>query len=82
MGTPGERAVGLFILAFVLFTPPFLSIFSRESFLFGVPLLFLYIFFAWGAVVFLIARNAFLKGPRTPEAAGRKLFSRDSQGEV
>jgi len=80
MGTPGERAVGLFILGFVLFTPPFLSIFSQEIFLFGIPLLFLYIFAAWGTVVFLIARNAFVKGPRTFKAGEQKAFTRDDQG--
>jgi hypothetical protein len=51
----GERLVALFILGAVLFNPPFLSIFNRAAHLFGIPLLYVYLFFAW---VFLITLSA------------------------
>ena len=36
----GERAIALFVIAILALCPPLLTIFNRESFAFGVPLLY------------------------------------------
>lgn len=41
------RYVGLFLLGWLLFSYPVLTIFNSDTRLFGIPLLFLYIFLAW-----------------------------------
>ena len=75
-GLIGERAFGLFLVALLLLNPPILTIFSAEAFLFGVPLLYLYLFGVWGGIIALIALHAFAARPRRGgtggEAAGRK----------
>ncbi|WP_193367666.1 hypothetical protein [Pelagibius marinus] len=53
----GEWSVVLFIVALLAFNPPVLSIFSVPELILGVPVLYLYIFFAWGAVIVLLALN-------------------------
>lgn len=52
-----ERAAGLFLLGVVLFNPLMLALFDRgaETGLLGVPLLFVYIFFAWSLLIVLLA---------------------------
>ena len=62
----GERAIALFLLALVAFNPPLLSIFSAEVFLFGVPLLYLYLFCAWAGIIALIGLHA-VSGKRSVE---------------
>jgi len=57
-GNMGERAIALFLLAFLAFNPPLLSIFSAELFVFGVPLLYLYLFCAWAGVIALVGLHA------------------------
>ena len=57
-GLTGERAIGLFLLAFLALNPPILSIFSAEAILFGIPLLYLYLFGVWGGIIFLIGLHA------------------------
>ena len=54
----GERLVGLFVLALLLFSPVALALFARPALPFGIPLLALYVFAAWGAVIALLARIA------------------------
>jgi hypothetical protein len=54
-GLTGERLAAMFILAAVLFNPPVLSIFNRAEQLFGVPLLYLYLFLAWALLITLTA---------------------------
>jgi hypothetical protein len=46
-----ERLVALFLLGCVLFSYPFLEIFNVRRFVLGVPLLYLYLFTAWAAVI-------------------------------
>ena len=67
----GARSVALFLLALLLVMPPVLSIFSAEALLFGVPLLFVYLFVAWGGIILLIATTA---------VAGRAR--RDAEGDA
>jgi len=49
-----DRLVGLFALGLLLFNPPTLWLFAGTT-LFGWPLLFVYLFCAWGAVTAMIA---------------------------
>lgn len=56
-----ERHQGLaatFALGLVLFLPPLLLVFNRPVRALGVPVLFLYLFLAWGLVIALGARAA------------------------
>ncbi len=52
-----DRLVALFLLGVVAFTPPLLRVFGSAATLFGLPLLFIYIFLTWAAVVALIATD-------------------------
>ncbi|MBT7954320.1 MAG: hypothetical protein HN731_03965 [Rhodospirillaceae bacterium] len=52
-----ERYGALIILAALLFNPPIMSIFNSTRLIFGVPMLFLYLFVAWALV---IGFNAYL----------------------
>ena len=49
-----RRLVGLFLLGFVLFNYPIFSLFSIETELLGIPILYLYCFSAWLLVIVLI----------------------------
>ncbi|OUS14290.1 hypothetical protein A9Q97_04130 [Rhodospirillales bacterium 47_12_T64] len=57
-GERGDRSIALFLLALLLFSPLILSIFSQEEFLFGLPLLYIYLFTAWGAIIAAVAWSA------------------------
>lgn len=46
-----QRLVAVFLLAVLLFVYPVTTIFDRGTFLFGVPVLYLYLFAAWVAVI-------------------------------
>jgi len=54
-GIAGERFVALFILGVLLFTPPFLFIFDNSATVVGIPVLYLYLFVAWAALIGLMA---------------------------
>ena len=49
-----RRLFGLFLLGFILFNYPILSIFNLEIFWFGIPMLYLYMFSAWFLLILLI----------------------------
>lgn len=51
----GQRLVGLFLLGCVLFNYPLLDLFNRPIHLFGIPLLYLYVFVAWTLLIGLMA---------------------------
>lgn len=53
-GISSERIVGLFILGILLFSPPFILIFDKPVLVAGIPLLFLYLFVAWAALIVLM----------------------------
>jgi peptidoglycan/LPS O-acetylase OafA/YrhL len=57
-----DRLIGLFLLALVLLNPPLLMLFGGGDTLFGLPLLYVYIFVAWlliiGAVAWIAERRA------------------------
>jgi hypothetical protein len=51
----GERLVALALLGFLLFNYPLLSLFSTDSTVLGVPLLYAYLFMSWGLLIGLMA---------------------------
>lgn len=48
------RLIAVFFLGVLLFTYPILSLFDHPDLMFGVPLLFLYLFVAWIGLIALI----------------------------
>ena len=46
-----ERLVALFLLGLLLFNYPLLWLFNAARPVLGIPLLYLYLFVAWGAVI-------------------------------
>jgi hypothetical protein len=59
-----DRLVSLFALGLVLFNPPALWLFVGAT-LFGWPLLFVYLFFAWAALIAMIALTVERKGAQS-----------------
>ena len=63
-----DRAVMLPIVAFLLLTPPILSVFARDGMLLGVPVLFLYAFAIWAVLILLgraLAKRLSRLGPES-----------------
>ena len=54
-GLMGERLVALFLLGVLLFNPPILTLFSADRLIAGIPLLYLYMFVSWAAIIALAA---------------------------
>jgi hypothetical protein len=54
-GRRGERLIGLFLLGCLLFNFPMLALFNVRETVFGVPLLYAYLFVAWGLLIALLA---------------------------
>ena len=53
--TKGQRLIALFIFGCLLFNYPVLSLFNVVAAVFGVPVLYAYIFAAWALMVGLMA---------------------------
>ena len=51
----GQRLVGLFLLGCLLFSYPLLALFNVRATVFGIPLLYAYLFAAWALLIFLVA---------------------------
>jgi hypothetical protein len=64
-----RRLAGVFLLGWVLFNYPVISLFSRPFALLGVPLLYAYVFCAWMLIIGLIMLNA--RFSRRPPGPGR-----------
>jgi hypothetical protein len=64
-----RRLAGVFLLGWVLFNYPFLSLFNRPTTLLGIPLLYAYVFGAWALVIVLIMLGA--RFSRRPPEQGR-----------
>jgi predicted permease len=51
----GQRLVALFLLGCLLFNFPLLSLFAGNTRIWGIPLIYLYIFTAWAIIIALMA---------------------------
>ena len=51
----GQRLVALCLLGLVLFSYPVLAVFNIHATVAGIPLLYVYFFVAWGALIALMA---------------------------
>lgn len=51
----GPRLVAVFLLGVLLFNYPLLALFNRDVSVFGIPLLYTYIFLAWALLIGLLA---------------------------
>jgi hypothetical protein len=51
----GQRFVALCMLGLLMFNYPILALFNLPGTLFGVPVLYAYIFVAWAALIALMA---------------------------
>ena len=51
----GQRLIALFIFGCLLFNYPVLSLFNLPADVFGVPVLYAYLFTAWALLVALMA---------------------------
>jgi len=47
----GQRLVALFLLGWLLFSYPLLSLFNTGGTLWGIPLLYIYLFGVWAALI-------------------------------
>jgi len=50
-----ERTIALFLFGLIAVSPPFLAIFAADAFLFGIPLLYAYLFAVWIVLIGLLA---------------------------
>ena len=57
-----DRLIALCLLGLVAFSPPLLQVFGVGTTVFGLPLLLVYIFAVWGALVLAIAIDVELRG--------------------
>ncbi len=51
----GERLVATFLCGCVLLNYPLLALFDRSAALFGIPLIYVYVFAAWGGLIAVMA---------------------------
>ena len=51
----GQKLTALFLVGCLLFSYPILDFFNRDGFIFGIPVLYVYIFTAWAAIIGLAA---------------------------
>ena len=54
-GMTGQRLVALFVFGCLLLDFPLLFLFNRDESVFGIPLLYAYVFAAWAALIALAA---------------------------
>jgi len=54
-GARGVRLVCLFLLGCLLFNYPLLALFNVRASVFGVPILYAYLFVAWALLIALVA---------------------------
>lgn len=54
-GLAGQRLVVVFLIGAMLYNYPVLSLFDRAALFLGVPVLFVYMFAVWAALVVIIA---------------------------
>ena len=49
----GQKLVAVFVMGFILLNYPVLAIFNIDGLVFGIPVLYLYIFVTWMALISL-----------------------------
>ena len=54
-GRRGERLIGIFLLGCLLFNFPLLALFNVRGTVLGIPVLYAYLFTAWGLLIALVA---------------------------
>jgi hypothetical protein len=54
-GLKGQRLIALFLFGVLLLNYPLVSLFAGPTVVFGVPLLYLYVFAVWVLLIALIA---------------------------
>ena len=54
-GIHGQRLIAVFLLGCLLLNYPLLSLFNIDYRVFGIPLLYVYTFVAWGVLIALTA---------------------------
>lgn len=69
-GLTGERLLALFLLGLVLLLPPLIGVFDKPVLLGGIPLLYLYLFVAWGGLIALTALVVERPASKNDVAAG------------
>lgn len=60
-----ERIVALALLAALLFNYPLLSLFARDGWVFGLPILYVYLFGSWLLIILLAGLVLRRRPPRT-----------------
>ncbi len=50
-----QRLAALCLLGFLLFSYPLLAVFNVQATIFGIPVLYVYFFVAWAALIALMA---------------------------
>lgn len=68
----GERLVGLLVAGFVLLNFPLLSVVNVKRLIFGVPLLYAYLFSVWVLLIVMIALILRDRPGRPAAASGEK----------
>ena len=71
------RFLGIFFLGCVFLSYPVMTLFNIEVLLFGIPLLYLYIFLLWLVIIFLIYLVSKQNTPVSPDS----FFSRKKKSE-
>ena len=64
-GITGESLFFLFVLGVFLFNLPLVSIFDVQKHLFGIPLLYIYLFASWGLLLLFAALTIERSGDAT-----------------
>jgi hypothetical protein len=49
-----QRLVALFVIGCLLFSYPLLALFNHQGEIFGIPVLFAYLFIGWAAFIVLL----------------------------
>jgi hypothetical protein len=81
-GITTERLLALFLLGIIVFTPPFLGIFNTPHLILGIPILYLYLFGAWGLLIGLVALTVHRAAGDDDETAPAAPGDSAGNGEV
>jgi hypothetical protein len=49
------KLIGLFLLGYLLFNHPLISLFNLPALIWGIPLLYAYLFGVWALIIILMA---------------------------